>query len=154
MTARRNQLVILLLFFGLIGIFSGVAIWLMSQSQQKERDLIRVQSELTQTTQQMQILKEQNTAAFTTRGKLQKDFTTLKKQLDNANKQGIALEQKLKAVQAQFIALATENSSLKVKLTETEQQLTTLRQSFKPTPSTAPAEPTTFTPPKATPIKR
>jgi chromosome segregation ATPase len=153
-TARRTQLVILLSFFGLIGIFAGVAIWLMNQSQQKERDLMRVQSELTQTTQQMQILKEQNTAALTTRSKLQKDFATLKKQLDNANKQGLALEQKLKAVQAQFTVLATENSSLKVKLSATEQQLATLRQSFKPASSPTPAEPTTFTPPKATPIKR
>jgi predicted nucleic acid-binding Zn-ribbon protein len=131
-TARRNQLVILVVFFCLIGIFSGVAIWLISQSQQKERDLLRSQSDLQQTAQQMQILKEQNVSAIATRSKLQKDVTTLKKQLDLANKQNVSLGQMLKEAQTKSSALATDNSGLKVKLATAEQQLTALRQSFKP----------------------
>jgi cytoskeletal protein RodZ len=156
-TARRNQLVILLVFFCLVGIFAGVAIWLMSQSQQKERDLLRAQSDLEQTSQQMQILKEQNVSALTTRSKLQKDNTTLKKQLDLTTKQEVSLELKLKDAQTQLSTLATENSSLKVKLAAAEQQLTALKQSFKPsaapTKSTLPAQ-STFAPPSSAPAKR
>jgi predicted nucleic acid-binding Zn-ribbon protein len=126
-TARRNQLLILLLFFGLIGIFSGVAIWQMNQSQQRERNLLQVKTELDQTNQQMQILKQQSNAALSTRSKLQKDLLTLKKQLDIANQRGTALEQNLKTAQTQSSALATENSSLKAKLAAAERQLTTSR---------------------------
>jgi type II secretory pathway pseudopilin PulG len=158
-TARRNQLVILVVFFCLIGIFSGVAIWLMSQSQQKERDLLRAQSDLEQTTQQMQILKEQNVSALTTRSKLQKDNITLKKQLDLANKQGLALELKLKDAQTITSTLAKDNSGLKVKLASAEQQLTALKQSFNPsaatpTKSTGPASSPLFAPASPIPAKR
>lgn len=141
MTARRNQLVILLVFFCLIGIFSGVAIWLISQSQQKERDLLRTQSDLQQTAQQMQILKEQNISALTTRSKLQNENITLKKKLDLAIKQGVSLEQKLKDAQTQLSTVATENSNLKIKQAAAEQQLAALKQSFKPS-TAAPAKTT------------
>jgi superfamily II DNA/RNA helicase len=153
-TARRNQLVILLLFFCLIGIFSGVAIWFINQSQQKERDLLRAQSDLEQTAQQLQILKEQNISAITTRTKLQKDLTTLKKQLDLANKQNASLGQMLKEAQTKSSALATDNSGLKVKLAATEQQLTALRQSFKPTTSIPAISPTPLAPASAAPAQR
>ncbi len=139
MTARRNQLVILVVFFCLIGVFSGVAIWLISQSQQKERDLIRTQSDLEQTAQQMQILKEQNISAITTRSKLQNENTTLKKKLDLAIKQGISVEQKLKDAQTQLSTVTTENSSLKIKQAAAEQQIAALKQSFKPS-ATAPSK--------------
>ena len=154
MTARRNQLVILLLFFCLIGIFSGVAIWFINQSQQKERDLLRAQSDLEQTAQQMQILKEQNISAITTRTKLQKDLTILKKQLDLASKQNASLGQMLKEAQTKSSALATDNSGLKVKLAATEQQLTALRQSFRPATSIPAISPTPLAPAGAAPAKR
>jgi septal ring factor EnvC (AmiA/AmiB activator) len=152
-TARRNQLVILLLFFGLIGIFSGVAIWLMSQSQQKERDLLQVQSELEQTKQKMQILNEQNVAALTNRSKLQKDVTTLKKQLDLISKENVSLRLAVKDSQTRFSALATDNSSLKVRLAATEQQLA-LKQSLKPAAAPPAAAPTIFAPASPVPAKR
>jgi hypothetical protein len=144
-TARRNQLVILLVFFCLIGIFSGVAVWLINQSQQKERDLLRTQSDLQQTAQQMKILKEQNISALTTRSKLQNENITLKKKLDLAIKQGISLEQKLKDAQTQLSASTTENSSLKIKQAAAEQQIAALRQSFKPS-NAAPAKSVTPAP--------
>jgi septal ring factor EnvC (AmiA/AmiB activator) len=153
LTARRNQLVILLLFFCLSGIFSGVAIWLISKSQDKERDLLRVQSDLEQTSQQMQILKEQNKSALTIQSKLQNDVKTLKKQLDFTTKQNAAQVQMLKEAQTKNSALATVNSDLSVKLSATERQLTTLQQSFKPTKLTVPA-PTISAPASSTPAKR
>lgn len=153
MTARRNQLVILLLFFGLIGIFSGVAIWLMSQSQQKERDLLQVQSELEQTKQKMQILNEQNVAALTNRSKLQKDVTMLKKQLDLISKENVSLRLAVKDSQTRFSALATDNSSLKVRLAATEQQLA-LKQSLKPAAAPPAAAPTILAPASPVPAKR
>jgi type II secretory pathway pseudopilin PulG len=158
-TARRNQLVILLVFFCLIGIFSGVAIWLISQSQQKERDLLRTQSDLQQTAQQMQILKEQNISALTTRSKLQNENITLKKKLDLAIKQGISLEQKLKDAQTQLSTVATENSNLKIKQAAAEQQITALQKSFKPSAaapakSVEPAPSAIFSPTSPAPAKR
>jgi type II secretory pathway pseudopilin PulG len=157
-TARRNQLVILLVFFCLIGIFSGVAIWLMSQSQQKERELLRTQSDLQQTAQQMQILKEQNISALTTRSKLQNENKALKQKLDLAIKQGISLEQKLKDAQTQLSASTTENSNLKIKQAAAEQQLAALKQSFKPSAaapakSVAPTPSTPLAPANSAPAK-
>lgn len=160
MTARRNQLVILLLFFCLIGIFSGVAIWLISQSQQKERDLLRVQSDLEQTSQKMQILTEQNKSSLTTQSKLQNSVKTLKKQLDITTKQNAAQMQMLKEAQTKNSALVTENSNLSVKLSATERQLAALQQSFKPgSTSTTPAKSTVpastiFAPASPAPAKR
>jgi septal ring factor EnvC (AmiA/AmiB activator) len=158
LTARRNQLVILLLFFCLIGIFSGVAIWLISQSQQKERDLLQVQSDLEKTSEKMQILTEQNKSALTSQSKLQNQVKILTKQLDVTTKQNAAQAQMLKEAQTKNSALATVNSDLSVKLSATERQLTALQQSFKPTSaipakSTVPA-PTIFAPASPAPAKR
>ena len=129
MTARRNQLLILLLFFGLVGIFSGIVVWQMNQSQQRERGLMQAQTDLEQTNQQMQILKEQSNAALTTRSKLQKDLANMKKQLDTANQKGATLEQNLKTAQSQSSALATENSSLKTQLGAAKQELAAVKDS-------------------------
>jgi DNA repair exonuclease SbcCD ATPase subunit len=127
---QRKLLWILLLFFAVAGVFSGFAIWQISQAQQKERDLARAKVELEQTTQQMQILKEQNTASITARGKLLKDLTEAKKQLKTMQQQGLTLEQQLKVEQTQKSALASENSTLKIKLSVAEKQLESLQQSF------------------------
>lgn len=130
MTARRNQLLILLLFFGLSGIFAGIVLWQINQSQQRERELLQVKTELEQTNQQMQILKQQSNAALSTRSKLQKDLITVKKQLDTASQKNATLEQNLKTAQTQSSSLATENSSLKSRLTAAEQQVKSLSSSL------------------------
>ncbi len=132
---QRKLLWILLLFFAVAGLFSGFAIWQMSQAQQKERDLARAKAELEQTTQQMQILKEQNTASITARGKLQKDLAETKKQSKTFQQQSASLEQQLKIEQTQKSALASENSTLKIKLSVAEKQLESLQQSFGVSPS-------------------
>lgn len=134
---QRKLLWTLLLFFAVAGLFSGFAIWQISQAQQKERDLARVKNELEQTTQQMKILKEQNTAAITVRGKLQKDLADAKKQLLTFQQQGANLAQQLKVEQTQKSALASENSTLKIKLSVAEKQLESLQQSFGVSPSRA-----------------
>jgi chromosome segregation ATPase len=129
-TARRNQLLILLLFFGLVGIFSGIIVWQLNQSQQRERSLMQVQTDLEQTNQQMQILKQQSNAALATRSKLQKDLANMKKQLDAANQRSATLEQNLKTAQSQSSGLATENSSLKTQLGATRQELAVMKESI------------------------
>ncbi|WP_404789596.1 hypothetical protein [Altericista sp. CCNU0014] len=144
---QRKLLWILLLFFAVAGLFSGFAIWQISQSQQKERDLARVKTELEQATQQMQILKEQNTASIAARGKLQKDLMAAKKQLTTFQQQGTDLLQQLKVEQTQKSALASENSTLKIKLSVAEKQLESLQQSLGAVPS----RPKPMTKPTTTP---
>jgi chromosome segregation ATPase len=134
---QRKQLWVLLLFFAVVGLFTGFAIWQISQSQQKERDLARVKTDLEQTTQQLQLLKDQNTASITARGKLQKDLAAAKKQLDTFQKQGIALETQFKAAQAQNLNLVSENSTLKARLSVAEKQLQLLQQNPRPASSGA-----------------
>lgn len=129
---QRKQLWVLLLFFAVVGLFSGFAIWQISQSQQKDRDLARVKTDLEQTTQQLQLLKEQNTASIMSRSKLQKDLTAAKKQLETLQKQGLALEDQLKTAQAQNSTLVSENATLKIRLSVTEKQLESLQQSLRP----------------------
>lgn len=142
--ARRNQLWILLSFFVCVGLFSGLAIWQISQFQQKERELARARNELKQTTDQMQVLKAQNTAALSSKGKLQKDLATVKKQLATVQQQGAVLEQQFKTLQGESSTLAAENSTLKVKLAAAERQITVLQQALKPA---AVAKPTSTTEP-------
>jgi chromosome segregation ATPase len=132
---QRKQLWVLLLFFVIVGLFSGLAIWQINQSQQKERDLARSKTELEQTNQQLKLLKDQNTASITSRGKLQKELTAAKKQLETFQKQGIALETQFKAAQAQNIGLVSENSTLKARLSVAEKQLVLLQQNPKPVSS-------------------
>ncbi|HEY9824566.1 MAG TPA: hypothetical protein V6D19_03900 [Stenomitos sp.] len=134
---QRNQLWILLLFFVVVGVFSGVAIWQINQMQQTERELARVRNDLAQATQQTKILREQTATTLTAKSKLQKNFDTAKKQLAEAIKQGIALENQLKTVQTQSTALSAENSSLKVKLAAAERQIAALEKSIKSTASTS-----------------
>ena len=130
MTARRNQLLILLLFFGLVGIFSGIIVWQLNQSQQRERSLMQAQTDLEQTNQQMQILKQQSNSALATRSKLQKDLTNMKKQLDAANQRSATLEQNLKTAQSQSSALATDNSLLKTQFAAAKQELAAVKESI------------------------
>ncbi len=143
---QRKQLWILLSFFAVVGLFTGLAIWQISNLQQKDRDLARTKTELDQTTQQMQLLKDQNTATITSRGKLQKDFAAAQKQLATFQQKGLAIEQQLKTAQAQNSALISENATLKVRLSLTEKQLESLQQSLKAKPATTKSSPTEIEP--------
>lgn len=129
---RRNQLWILLSFFACAGLVTGLTIWQISRYQEKERELARIQNELKQATDQLKVLKDQNTVALTSRGKLQKDLTESKKQLATFLQQGVALEQKFKVLQDENSKLITENSTLKAKLTTAVQQISALQQEPKP----------------------
>jgi DNA anti-recombination protein RmuC len=131
----KNQLWILLAFFALIGVFSGLAIWQINQSQQRERELTRTKTQLQQIAQQMQVLKEQNAAAQSDKGKLIKDLTVAKKQLTIFQQKGLELEQRFKAAQDTLTKLATENSNLKLQMSETAKKRTTTLQQI-PTSST------------------
>jgi DNA anti-recombination protein RmuC len=131
----KNQLWILLAFFALIGVFSGLAIWQINQSQQRERELTRTKTQLQQISQQMQVLKEQNAAAQLDKGKLIKDLTVAKKQLTTFQQKGLELEQRFKAAQDTLTKLATENSNLKIQMSETTKKRTTTLQQI-PTSST------------------
>jgi chromosome segregation ATPase len=131
----KNQLWILLAFFALIGVFSGLAIWQINQSQQRERELTRTKTQLQQISQQMQVLKEQNAAAQLDKGKLIKDLTVAKKQLTTFQQKGLELEQRFKAAQDTLTKLATENSNLKIQISETAKKRTTTLQQI-PTSST------------------
>jgi len=131
----KNQLWILLAFFALIGVFSGLAIWQINQSQQRERELTRTKTQLQQIAQQMQVLKEQNAAAQSDKGKLIKDLTVAKKQLTTFQQKGLELEQRFKAAQDTLTKLATENSNLKLQMSETAKKRTTALQQI-PTSST------------------
>jgi uncharacterized protein YhaN len=120
---QRKQLWMLLLVFAGVGLFSGLAIWQISQLQQKDRDLSRVKTELEQTKQQIQLLQENNKATIVARGKLQKDLAAVKKQATTFQQQGLAIEKKLIEAQvqiktAQDIAnkLNAENITLKTQL--------------------------------------
>jgi chromosome segregation ATPase len=131
----KNQLWILLAFFALIGVFSGLAIWQINQSQHRERELTRTKTQLQQIAQQMQVLKEQNAAAQSDKGKLIKDLTVAKKQLTTFQQKGLELEQRFKAAQDTLTKLATENSNLKLQMSETAKKRTTALQQI-PTSST------------------
>jgi DNA anti-recombination protein RmuC len=124
----KNQLWILLAFFASIGVFSGLAIWQINQSQQRERELTRTKAQLQQIAQQMQVLKEQNAAAQSDKGKLIKDLTVAKKQLTTFQQKGLELEQRFKAAQDTLTKLATENSNLKIQMSETAKKRTTTLQ--------------------------
>jgi type II secretory pathway pseudopilin PulG len=137
----KNQLWILLAFFTLIGVFSGLAIWQINQSQQRERELTRTKTQLQQIAQQMQVLKEQNAAAQLDKGKLIKDLTIAKKQLTTFQQKGIELEQRFKAAQDTLTKLATENSNLKIQAGTANKRTTSLQQT--------PASSTPTSPPKA-----
>lgn len=120
---QRKQLWMLLLVFAGVGLFSGLAIWQISQLQQKDRDLSRVKTELEQTKQQMQLLQDNNKATIVARGKLQKELAAVKKQAATFQQQGLAIEKQLKEAQVQFktaqdIAnkLNAENITLKTQL--------------------------------------
>jgi regulator of replication initiation timing len=130
--ARRNQLWILLSFFICAGLVTGLTIWQISRYQAKERELARVQNELKQATEQLRVIKDQNTVAISSRGKLQKDLTESKKQLATFLQQGVALEQKFKVLQEENSKLLTENSTLKVRLTTAAQQMSAMQQELKP----------------------
>jgi type II secretory pathway pseudopilin PulG len=134
----KNQLWILLAFFALIGVFSGLAIWQINQSQQKERELTRAKTQLQQIAQQMQVLKEQNATALSDKGKLIKDLGAAKKQLTTFQQKGIELEQRFKAAQDTLTKLATENSNLKIQLAETSKKGTTFQQAPTPSQPTSP----------------
>lgn len=144
---QRKQLWILLSFFAVVGLFSGLAIWQISQLQQKDRDLARAKTELDQANQQMQLLKDQNTATINSRGKLQKDLAAVKKQANTFQQKGIAIEQQLKTAQTQNSTLITENSTLKVRLSLMEKQLGSLQQSLKVKPAATKPSPTVTTEP-------
>jgi type II secretory pathway pseudopilin PulG len=137
----KNKLWILLAFFAVIGIFSGLAIWQINQSQQRDRELTRAKTDLQQIAQQMQVLKEQNAAALSDKGKLIKDLTAVKNQLTTFQQKGIELEQRFKAAQDTLSKLAAENSNLRIQLAETAKKRTTLQQ--------IPASNTSNSPPKA-----
>jgi cytochrome oxidase assembly protein ShyY1 len=120
---QRKQLWMLLLVFAGVGLFSGLAIWQISQLQQKDRDISRVKTELEQTKQQMQLLQENNKATIVARGKLQKELAAAKKQAATFQQQGLAIEKQLREAQVQFktaqdIAnkLNAENITLKTQL--------------------------------------
>ncbi len=130
----KNKLWILLAFFAVIGIFSGLAIWQINQSQQKERELTRAKADLQQIAQQMQVLKEQNAAALSDKSKLIKDLTAAKQQLTIFQQKGIELEQRFKATQATLSKLAAENSNLRIQMSETAKKRPILQQT--PTPNT------------------
>jgi chromosome segregation ATPase len=144
---QRKQLWILLSFFAVVGLFTGLAIWQISQLQQKDRDLARAKTELEQTNQQMQLLKDQNTATITSRGKLQKDFAAAKKQLATFQQKGLAIEQQLKAAQAQNTALISDNAKLNVELSFAKKQLESLQQSLKVNAAGTKSAPTVKTEP-------
>jgi uncharacterized membrane-anchored protein YhcB (DUF1043 family) len=112
--AQKNQLWILLGFFGMIGLFAGLAIWQINQSQQRDRELSKVKTELEQTTQQLKILKAQNATSISDKGKLIKDVTMSKKLLTDFQQKGLKLEQQLKAAQDMLTKVADENSKLKL----------------------------------------
>jgi chromosome segregation ATPase len=131
---QRKQLLMLLLIFAGVGLFLGLAIWQISQLQQKDRDLARVKSELDQTKQQIKLLQDNNKATIVARGKLQKDLVAAKKQLTTFQQQGLAIEQQLKAAQALNSKLVTENSTLLVRLSDREKQLASLQQSLRTIP--------------------
>ncbi|MGB8700262.1 MAG: hypothetical protein WCD18_12670 [Thermosynechococcaceae cyanobacterium] len=141
MAAQKQQLWFLLLFFAVIGLFSGFAIWQISRSQEQQRELSRTKTDLEQTQQQMKILKDQSGAALIAKNKIQKDLEALRKKFNEAQQQKLSLEQQLQTFQAQSSTLATENSTLKIKLTAAEQQIKTLQQAFKPTPAPSPKTP-------------
>jgi type II secretory pathway pseudopilin PulG len=124
----KNKLWILLAFFAVIGIFSGLAIWQINQSQQKERELTRTKTDLQQMAQQMQVLKEQNAAALSDKSKLIKDLTVAKNQLTTFQQKGIELEQRFKAAQNTLSKLAAENSNLRIQMSETAKKRTSLQQ--------------------------
>jgi uncharacterized protein YhaN len=134
----KNQLWILLAFFAVIGIFSGLAIWQINQSQQKERELTRAKTDLQQIAQQMQVLKEQNAAALSDKSKLIKDLTATKKQLTTFQQKGIELEQRFKAAQETLTKLAAENSSFRIQLAETSKKRNPLQQISTPNTSNSP----------------
>jgi uncharacterized protein YhaN len=120
---QRKQLWMLLLIFAGVGLFSGLAIWQISQLQQKDRDLSRVKTELEQTKQQMQLLQDNNKATIMSRGKLQKELAAVKKQATTFQQQGLAIEKQLREMQvqlknAQDIAnkLNADNITLKTQL--------------------------------------
>jgi chromosome segregation ATPase len=138
----KNQLWILLAFFASIGVFSVLAIWQINQSQQRERELTRTKTQLQQISQQMQVLKEQNAAAQLDKGKLIKDLTVAKKQLTTFQQKGLELEQRFKAAQDTLTKLATENSNLKIQMSETAKKRTTTLQKI-------PISSTSSGPPKA-----
>jgi chromosome segregation ATPase len=138
----KNQLWILLAFFALIGVFSGLAIWQINQSQQRERELTRTKTQLQQIAQQMQVLKEQNAAVQSDKGKLIKDLTVAKKQLTTFQQKGLELEQRFKAAQDTLTKLAAENSNLKIQMSETAKKRTTTLQK-------TPISSTSSGPPKA-----
>jgi uncharacterized protein YhaN len=99
---QRKQLWMLLLVFAGVGLFSGLAIWQISQLQQKDRDLSRVKTELEQTKQQMQLLQENNKVTIVARGKLQKELAAVKKQATLFQQQGQVIEKKLIEAQIQL----------------------------------------------------
>jgi chromosome segregation ATPase len=144
---QRKQLWILLSFFGVVTLFSGLAIWQIGNLQQKDRELARAKTQLEQTTQQMQLLNNQNTASITSKGKLQKNLAAAQKQLTDFQKKGIAIEQQLKTAQAQNGVLITENAKLNVELSTTKQQLASLQQSLSVKPAATKATPTVNTEP-------
>jgi chromosome segregation ATPase len=144
---QRKQLWILLSFFAVVGLFSGLAIWQISNLQQKDRDLARAKTELDQVTQQMQLLKDQNTATITSRGKLQKDLASAQKQLTTFQQQGLAIQQQLKTAQAQNSTLISENATLKVRLSLTEKQLESIQKSLNFKSSSTKPSPTVSTEP-------
>jgi chromosome segregation ATPase len=142
---QRKQLWILLSFFAVVALFSGLAIWQIGNLQQKDRDLARAKTELEQANQQMQLLKAQTTATLTSRGKLQKDLAAAQKQLATFQQKGLAIEQQLKTAQVQNSTLISENSTLKVRLSLAEKQLESLQQSLKVKPAGAKPAPTANT---------
>lgn len=99
---QRKQLWMLLLIFAGVGLFSGLAIWQISQLQQKDRDLSRVKTELEQTKQQIQLLQDNTKATIVARGKLQKELAAIRKQATTFQQQGQAIEKKFLEAQIQL----------------------------------------------------
>jgi uncharacterized protein YhaN len=99
---QRKQLGILLLVFAGVGLLAGLALWQISQLQQKDRDLARVKTELEQAKQQVQLLQNSNKATIVSRGKLQKDLAAAKKQAATFQQQGQAIEKQLRETQVQL----------------------------------------------------
>jgi chromosome segregation ATPase len=128
---QRKQLWILLLVFAGVGLLSGLAIWQISQLQQKDRDLARVKTELEQSKQQVQLLQDNNKATIVSRGKLQKDLAAVKKQAATFQQQGLAIEKQLKVTQDQLKSAQDIANKLNAEKVLLKTQLDSIQQTIK-----------------------
>jgi chromosome segregation ATPase len=128
---QRKQLWILLLVFAGVGLLSGLAIWQISQLQQKDRDLARAKTELEQSKQQVQLLQDNNKATIVARGKLQKDLAAVKKQAATFQQQGLAIEKQLKVTQDQLKNAQDIANKLNAEKVLLKTQLDSIQQTIK-----------------------